>query len=749
MSGNSSPATDLASGSSYNASDSPPGSAPLQQQQSFKLPDFADSDFYVNPESVVLGPSIGEGAFSTVFAGRYFGDIVAVKKQTRQGKDLEKYLLRELAVLKYIRHKSMLEYIGAYNMIAKTRGQLHAVYIITEYAAGGDLLKLLLRPNTPLGWKFLIRVAMEGLGALEYLHNQELIHRDIKSSNFLLDGDWHCKLSDFGMAREVAKDGKMTICGTDEYMAPEMLFDENFSYSADMFSFGMVLLEVISRKKVGDGGFATRTPAKLFALDAETCRSCALEGCPESLLLLATQCLEYEPDQRPTAEDGRKWLSDLLTELPDEGEPPAPPLPVVEGMSELEPEPFITPPIQVTIPPLGRGNNSCLSSPLETLSLQDEKVSPGGTITLRPAVPPRPESPRPTLVRTEGAGKEESMSVLVPSKMGYLHVKNQGLGFRNWKKRWFVLKGGELICYKDGGHIEHVDLTHCTIVRGKTNRFQLVKMNSASGADDPSHQVVEEMELSVPDTGGLEAWLTVLQSGIDYAHGKGEVRNDISPLPPGDEAQGGLFTDDATTVSEWLALLKLSHLLPLFEAKGYTDLARILQRGLKRDDMDKIGIDHLLHRRFLEGVGRSPFKEKLEITVVGHRNFGDVIVFKVVAEWRAWHSKTEKLSTDFNKLHNKLRRALKDHGSPLLEHLAELPGKGKVVQNQKDPAFILMRKRALQSYLQGIANLIGQQQPYFRMLCDAVDLIPTPVSDTDYSTQLQFLPDAHAISNQA
>jgi serine/threonine protein kinase len=52
------------------------------------------------------------------------------------------------------------------------------------------------------------------LEALEYLHLQELIHRDIKSSNFLLDSEWKCKLSDFGMARQVAKDGKMTICGT-------------------------------------------------------------------------------------------------------------------------------------------------------------------------------------------------------------------------------------------------------------------------------------------------------------------------------------------------------------------------------------------------------------------------------------------------------------------------------------------------------------------------------------------------------
>lgn len=54
-------------------------------------------------------------------------------------------------------------------------------------------------------------------------------------------------------------------------------------------------------------------------------------------------------------------------------------------------------------------------------------------------------------------------------------------------------------------------------------------------------------------------------------------------------------------------------------------------------------------------VGRCPFRTALKVSVVGHRSFGDIVMFKVVAEWRAWYSKTEKLYTDFNKLHNKLR----------------------------------------------------------------------------------------------
>lgn len=59
--------------------------------------------------------------------------------------------------------------------------------------------------------------------------------------------------------------------------------------------------------------------------------------------------------------------------------------------------------------------------------------------------------------------------------------------------------------------------------------------------------------------------------------------------------------------------------------------------------------------RFLLDVGRAPFRTSIKVSVVGHRSFGDIIMFKVVTEWRAWYAKTEKLYTDLNKLHNKLR----------------------------------------------------------------------------------------------
>lgn len=153
------------------------------------------------------GPKIGEGQFSKVFIGKYFGDHVAVKKQIRKEEGLDTYLLRELAVLKNVSHKNLVGYIGACNELARESSSLNSLYIVTEYcqvwnienillwcvAQGGDLLDILLSEEG-LGWKFRLKIALGAASALKYLHRQNLIHRDIKSSNMLLSHDWTCKV---------------------------------------------------------------------------------------------------------------------------------------------------------------------------------------------------------------------------------------------------------------------------------------------------------------------------------------------------------------------------------------------------------------------------------------------------------------------------------------------------------------------------------------------------------------------------
>lgn len=172
-------------------------------------------DYLIDIKDVSIGKMIGEGMFASVFAGKYFGDYVAVKKQVREAKSMETYLIREITVLKKAQHPNVLTYVGAHNELNED-GKEHVLYIVTDFCQGGDLLELLIRKNEVLGWKFRVRIAMEAANAISFLHSSQFIHRDVKSSNILLDANWNCKLCDFGLAREVDPNNtsRMTICGT-------------------------------------------------------------------------------------------------------------------------------------------------------------------------------------------------------------------------------------------------------------------------------------------------------------------------------------------------------------------------------------------------------------------------------------------------------------------------------------------------------------------------------------------------------
>jgi serine/threonine protein kinase len=73
---------------------------------------FEEHDFAINYQEIQLGPQIGQGQFSTVFLGRYFGDLVAIKKQTRNTKAIQNYLTRELAALNSLHHPNIIEFLG-------------------------------------------------------------------------------------------------------------------------------------------------------------------------------------------------------------------------------------------------------------------------------------------------------------------------------------------------------------------------------------------------------------------------------------------------------------------------------------------------------------------------------------------------------------------------------------------------------------------------------------------------------------
>ena len=270
----------------------------------------------VKASEVVAGAEIGRGEFAAVFVGTLRGATVAVKKQVAPAEDdvddaaqVARALARELRVLAACDHAHVLRYVGACADPDRPVGDGGVgpgagVWTVTEYAAGGDLLRLLEDAAVDLDWGLRLRVARELASALAYLHGRELLHRDVKAANVFLDGDYRVKLGDFGMATACGDGGRAsTLCGTEAYMAPELLLDggEGYGAAVDVFAFGCVLAELGLRAAAAAA--LPRSPRDLFALDDDDLRArLSARGAPGSYVELAAQCLGYEDHERPAAD---------------------------------------------------------------------------------------------------------------------------------------------------------------------------------------------------------------------------------------------------------------------------------------------------------------------------------------------------------------------------------------------------------------------------------------------------------------
>mmetsp|Transcript_15286 Transcript_15286/g.35383 ORF Transcript_15286/g.35383 Transcript_15286/m.35383 type:complete len:564 (-) Transcript_15286:732-2423(-) len=396
------------------------------------------SDFDI--DSVDFGHEIGAGQFATVHAGIYSGQMVAIKTQVRETKALEEYLKRELEILQTMSnlHPNLIEFIG---MADIERGDEWYLYVVTSFAGGGDLSTLLFE-NTELelGWRFRTTLASQIAEGLEYLHSQKVLHRDMKSENVLLDEAWTPKIADFGFARPIEGDGKyrMSICGTDEYMAPELMFDENYGYPADVFGLGMIIVEIIARRAVGKDSFAERKVQNNFQLDMDELRGALPEEAPPMLIELAMQCCDYEPDDRPAAGDAVGWAKEMLGDMPEEAAPDVPEMHFRRSGS------FSHRANEIIRGPERGIARSVVFTSSRFVSDENERVGGAdgdegdegmGRISL---------SSRHSLSSGDLGGGE------VPLYSGYLYKKSTGM-IKSWQKRWFELEGSTVRWMKNKG----------------------------------------------------------------------------------------------------------------------------------------------------------------------------------------------------------------------------------------------------------------------------------------------------------
>ncbi|PKA55381.1 Protein kinase 2B, chloroplastic [Apostasia shenzhenica] len=206
---------------------------------------------------------IGEGGFGYVFKGwideQSFtavrpgsGMVIAVKKLKPEGFQGHKEWLAEVNYLGQLHHPNLIKLIG-YCSEGDNR------LLVYEFVPKGSLENhLFKRGPQPLSWATRIKVAIGAAKGLTFLHNAEcqVIYRDVKASNILLDSNFNAKLSDFGLAKAGPTGDKThvstEVMGTQGYAAPEYIATGHLSAKADVYSFGVVLLELLSGRRAVD-----------------------------------------------------------------------------------------------------------------------------------------------------------------------------------------------------------------------------------------------------------------------------------------------------------------------------------------------------------------------------------------------------------------------------------------------------------------------------------------------------------------
>ncbi|KAM6948301.1 dual specificity testis-specific protein kinase 2 [Aplochiton taeniatus] len=253
---------------------------------------------------------IGSGFFSEVYKVRHrTSDQVMALKMNKLSSNRAN-MLREVQLMNRLSHPNILRFMG----VCVQEGQLHA---LTEYINGGNLEQLL-DGDGVLSWISRVQLACDLAMGLAYLHSKGIFHRDLTSKNCLIKSDesgYTAVVGDFGLAEKIpaleAEGEKLAVVGSPFWMAPEVLRDEPYNEKADVFSYGIILCEIIARIQA-DPDFLPRT--ENFGLDYHAFQH-MVGDCPPDFLQVAFNCCNMDPKLRPAFPDIVLRLGEILSRL--------------------------------------------------------------------------------------------------------------------------------------------------------------------------------------------------------------------------------------------------------------------------------------------------------------------------------------------------------------------------------------------------------------------------------------------------
>jgi serine/threonine protein kinase len=251
---------------------------------------------------------VGLGSYGVVYRGRWKGVEVAVKRFVKQKLDERRMLefRAEMAFLSELHHPNIVLFIGA----CVKRPNL---CIVTEFVKQGSLKDILANHSgVKLVWRQKLRLLRSAALGINYLHSLQpvIVHRDLKPSNLLVDENWNVKVADFGFARIKEENATMTRCGTPCWTAPEIIRGEKYDERADVYSFGIIMWEALTRKQP----FAGRNFMGVSLDVLEGRRPQVPSDCPADYRKVMKRCWHASADKRPAMETVLEFFDRQLGE---------------------------------------------------------------------------------------------------------------------------------------------------------------------------------------------------------------------------------------------------------------------------------------------------------------------------------------------------------------------------------------------------------------------------------------------------
>ncbi|XP_038054815.1 LIM domain kinase 1-like isoform X3 [Patiria miniata] len=284
------------------------------------------------PSDLIKGEVLGSGFFGQAIkvTHRQTGEVMVVKELIRFEDDAQRNFLKEVKVLRSLDHVHVLKFIGVLYKDKK-------LSLVTEFIDGGTLRHVVKNMGPDYSWLHRVNILRDISFGMTYLHSMGIIHRDLNSQNCLVRKNGSVVVADFGLARVMVQDKsdprlqpfernsstrrsgrkkRYTVVGNPYWMAPEMLKGKAYDERVDVFSYGIIMCELIGRVSANPDHLP-RTMT--FGLNVPLFKEQFCDGCPTRLFDVAVKCCEVEPERRPDFTDIQSWLKSLSLKVESNG----------------------------------------------------------------------------------------------------------------------------------------------------------------------------------------------------------------------------------------------------------------------------------------------------------------------------------------------------------------------------------------------------------------------------------------------